>query len=190
MGWSIFHSLNGPVAKRRRAGQSIVNLFASVADYGWNGAVTSARELLAGITIPQRLLLVSAFAYGGVFAAVLAYGKPGLGVGQAFYIPIILAAAATSAPLGALAGAGALVLYEVGINDRAGLAWADFGHASSITRLATYVAAGVLTGFLARRGRLMLAQSLHALNDLVDIATAAIDRLPHDAGAGQDTPPE
>lgn len=152
--------------------------------------MTSARQLLVGITIPQRLLLVSAFAYGGVFAAVLAYGKPGLGIGQAFYIPIILAAAATSAPLGALAGAGALVLYEIGINDRAGLAWADFGHASSVTRLGTYVAAGVLTGFLARRGRLMLAESLHALDDLVEIASAAIDRIPHNEGTNQDVPPE
>ena len=147
--------------------------------------VTSARQLLASITIPQRLLLVSALAYGGIFAAVLAYGHPGLGIGQAFYIPIILAAAATSARLGALAGAGALFLYELGIHERAGLGWADFGHASSLTRLGTYVAAGVLTGFLARRGRLMLAKSLYALDDLIDVASMAINRLP-DAEPGRE----
>ena len=167
-------------------------LFASASDYEWNAAVahTSARQLVASITIPQRLLLVSAFAYGGVFAAVLAYGRPGLGIGQAFYVPIILAAAATSAPLGALAGAGALFLYELGIHERVGLTWVDFGHPSAVTRLATYVAAGALTGFLARRGRLMLAQSLFVLEDLIDIASAGIDRLSDDAGPGQDASPE
>jgi hypothetical protein len=152
--------------------------------------VTSARQLVASITIPQRLLLVSAFVYGGVFAAVLAYGRPGLGIGQAFYVPIILAAAATSAPFGALAGAGALFLYELGIHERAGLAWVDFGHPSAVTRLATYVAAGALTGFLARRGRLMLAQSLFVLEDLIDIASTGIDRLSDDPGPVQDARPE
>lgn len=167
-----------------------MNLFASAADYDWNAVVISARRLLATITIPQRLLLVSAGAYGCVFAAVLAYGRPGLGIGQAFYVPIILAAAATSAPLGALAGAGALFLYELGIHDHAGLGWADFGHPSSLTRLATYVAAGALTGFLARRGRLMLAQSLYVLEDLLGIATARIDRLSEYAGLERDASPE
>ena len=146
--------------------------------------------MLASITIPQRLLLVSALAYGGVFAAVLAYGRPGLGIGQAFYVPIILAAAATSAPWGVLAGTGALFLYELGIHDRTGLAWADFGHPSSVTRLTTYIAAGALTGFLARRGRLMLAQSLYVLDDLLDIASAGIDRLSDDARPNQEAPPE
>lgn len=142
--------------------------------------MAAAHRLLAEITIPQRLLVASAVSYGGVFAAVLAYGRPGLGVGQAFYVPIILAAAATSAPVGALAGAGALFLYEWGIHDRVGLALADFGHVSSMTRLATYVAAGALTGFLARRGRLMLAQSFHVLEDLLEIAAAGVERLGDD----------
>ena len=131
-----------------------------------------ARQLLAGITIPQRLLIVSAFAYGGVFAAVLAYGRPGLGIGQGFFLAVILAAAATSAPLGALAGAGALFLYELGIHNGTGLTWDDFAHPSALTRLVTYVAAGAVTGFLARRGRLMLAQSLHVLEELVELASA------------------
>lgn len=129
----------------------------------------SARRLLTTSTIPDRLLLVSAFAYGGVFSGLLAYGHPGLGIGQAFYVPVILAAAATSAPLGALAGFGALFLYELGIHDRTGLALSDFTHGPALTRLASYIAAGALTGFLARRGRLMLAQSLHVLEELVEL---------------------
>jgi hypothetical protein len=167
-----------------------VNLFVFAADYGWNAAVPSVSEWLASITIPQRLLLLSALAYGGVFAAVLAYGRPGLGIGQGFYVAIILAAAATSAPLGALAGAGALFLYELGIHNRAGLSLSDFGQASTMTRLATYVAAGVLTGFLARRGRLMLAQSLFVLEDLVELAHGRIEEISSDAGPGRNAPPE
>ena len=141
----------------------------------------STRRLLARTTIPDRLLLVSAFAYGGVFAGLLAYGRPGLGIGQAFYVPVILAAAATSAPLGALAGAGALFLYELGIHDRTGLAWSDFTHGPALMRLASYIAAGALTGYLARRGRLMLSQSLHVLDELVELAYGRIESTPPDA---------
>jgi hypothetical protein len=135
----------------------------------------SARRLLASTTIPDRLLLLSALAYGCVFAAVVAYARPGLGIGQAFYVPVILAAAATSAPLGALAGAGALFLYELGINEGSGLAWSDFAHGSALTRLACYIGAGALTGFLARRGRLMLSQSLRVLEELVELGYGRIE---------------
>lgn len=129
---------------------------------------------LRDISIPQRLLLGSALAYGGVFALLLEYGRPGLGLGQGFYVPVILAAAATSAPAGALAGAGALFLYELGIRG-GGLAWGDFTDADALTRLASFVAAGLVVGFLARRGRRMLAESLFVLEDLVEIAQARLE---------------
>jgi hypothetical protein len=147
------------------------------------------RQLITGITIPERLLLASAFVYGGVFAALLVYGRPGLGIGQGFYLAVILAGAATSAPLGALAGTGALILYELAIHDQAGLAWADFTHPSALTRLATYVAAGALTGYLARRGRLMLAQSLHVLEELVELAYGQIERQSTKTGDAPESSP-
>jgi hypothetical protein len=137
--------------------------------------MTHARQLLGGITIPQRLLLASAFVYGAVFAGLLAYGRPGAGIGGGFYVAVILAGAATSPMPGALAGALALFLYELAINDRAGLTRGDFDHPSSLTRLAAFVAAGALTGFLARRGRLMLAQSLYVLEELMELAHARIE---------------
>ena len=143
-----------------------------------------AQRLLAGLTIPQRLLLASAFAYAAVFAGILAFGRPGLGLGQAFFVPIILVAAATSPFMGALAGAGALLLYELAIHDRAGdFAWADFEHASAVSRLVTFVAVGALTGFLARRGRLMLAQSLYVLEDLVELAHGRLEDASLDEAA-------
>ena len=75
--------------------------------------MTHARRLFDGITIPQRLLLASAFVYGAVFAGLLAYGRPGTGIGGGFYVAVILAGAATSPIPGALAGALALFLYEL-----------------------------------------------------------------------------
>ncbi len=136
----------------------------------------SAHRHLASLTIPQRLLLASAFAYAGVFAGILAFGRPGLGLGQAFFVPVILVAAATDPLLGALAGAGALLLYELAVHDREGnFTWLDFTHASAVSRLVTFVAVGALTGFLARRGRRMLAQSLYVLEDLVEIAHGRLE---------------
>lgn len=125
------------------------------------------------ISIPQRLLIASALSYGGVFALLVAYGRPGLGIGEGFFVPVILAAAATSAPEGALAGVGALLLYELAIHD--GLAWADFDSAPALTRFVSYVAAGVVVGFLAERSRRMLAQSLVVLEDLIELAHGRLD---------------
>ena len=140
-----------------------------------------AHRLFSTLTIPQRLLIASAFAYAGVFAGILAFGRPGLGLGQAFFVPVILVAAATSPFLGALGGAGALLLYELAIHDKAGnFTWVDFTQASALSRLATFVAVGALTGFLARRGRLMLAQSLYVLEDLVELAHGRLEEAPLD----------
>lgn len=147
----------------------------------------SARRVLAGLTIPQRLLLASAFTYGGVFAALLAWGRPGLGLGEGFFVAVILAAAATSPSVGALAGLAALVLYELAIHDRSSLVWSDFVHASALTRLVAYVAAGVVTGFLARGLRLMLAQSLRVLEELTDLAYGRIDWASLERRRAQDT---
>jgi hypothetical protein len=126
-----------------------------------------------GISIPQRLLIASALTYGGVFALLLAYGRPGLGIGEGFFVPVILAAAATSAPEGALAGVGALLLYELAVHD--GLAWADFDSAPALTRFVSYVAAGVVVGYLAQRVRRMLAQSLFVLEDLIELAHGRLE---------------
>lgn len=150
----------------------------------WHSRTLVPRQL-ALITIPQRLLLISAVTFVGVFAILAAYGRAGLGIGQGFYLPVVLAAAATSPSVGALAGGCALFLYELGIHDRGGLAWADLGHGSAVVRLACYVAVGVVIGFLARRGRLMLADSLHVLEELVDIAYGNVDARRAEAGTAE-----
>ena len=146
------------------------------------------RQALATVTIPQRLLIASALTYGLVFALLLEYGRPGMGIGQGFCVAVILAAAATSPVVGAAAGAGALFLYELAIHDHGGhpgLDVGDFDHAPALSHLATYVAVGVLTGFLARRVRLMLAQSLYVLEELVDIENARVELAAGEAEAAE-----
>jgi pheromone shutdown protein TraB len=165
----------GIVGAGRNRG-SIVGLLASNPHGTKNGAVALLRHSWREISIPQRLLIASALAYGGVFMLLVAYGRPGLGVGEGFFVPVILAAAATSAAEGALAGVGALLLYELGIH-HGGLAWSDFTHAPALTRLASYVAAGVVVGFLAQRFRRMLAQSLFVLEDLIELAHGRLEEI-------------
>lgn len=131
------------------------------------------------ISIPQRLLIASALAYGGVFALLVAFGRPGLGIGEGFFVPVILAAAATGVTEGALAGVGALVLYELAIHNS--LTWADFDNAPALTRFVSYVAAGVVVGFLAQRVRRMLAQSLYVLEDLIEHAHGRLEEVELDA---------
>jgi len=152
--------------------------------------VSSAQRLLAGITIPQQLLIASALTYGLVFALLLEYGRPGLGLGEGFFVAVILAGAATGPVLGAVAGLGALFLYELAIHSGSGLAGSDFVHAPALTRLVSYVAAGVVTGFLARRFRLMLAQSLTVLEELADLAYGRVDWASVERGRTQDASPD
>jgi hypothetical protein len=168
----------------------IVYLFAIGDDCVSNAGVSSAQRLLDGITIPQQLLIASALTYGLVFALLVEYGRPGLGIGEGFFVAVILAAAATGPSGGALAGLGALFLYELAIHHHSGLALSDFAHAPALTRLVAYVSAGVVTGFLARRLRLMLAQSLFALEELADIAYGRVDWAALDSARAQDASPD
>jgi hypothetical protein len=152
--------------------------------------VPSVREALAGITIPQRLLIASAAVYGLVFVLLVQFGRPGLGIGEGFFVAVILAAAATSPAGGAVAGLGALLLYELAIHHRTGLGLNDFAHAPALTRFVAYVSAGIVTGFLAQRLRRMLAQSLNMLEELSDIAYGRIDWAALDAARAQDASPD
>lgn len=165
-------------------------LFAIAADPVTNAGVAYVRGALAGITIPQRLLIVSALTYGLVFALLVEYGQPGLGIGEGFFVAVILAAAATSPAWGAVAGLGALFLYELAIHHRSGLALSDFGDAPAMSRLGAYVAAGVVTGLLAREMRRMLAQSLSVLEELVDLAYDRVDWTALESGRAQDASPD
>lgn len=125
-----------------------------------------------GISIPQWMLLASLVAYGGTFVLLETIGRPGLGISGGFYLAVILAAAATSTLSGAVAGLGAIILFELAIHHDQ-LALVDFDNAPALTHLVGFMAAGLVTGFLAFRARRMLAQSLYVLEDLIEIAHEA-----------------
>jgi len=132
-----------------------------------------ARNLpfLAGAaSIPQQLVFAAGLAYLGVFALLFFFGRPGLGIGQGFYLPIVLVALATSAVWGIAAGVGALLLYEAGLLIPGHASWSALVAVPTGVRLASYLAAGVAVGYLARQGRGMLASSLHLLDDLLALA--------------------
>lgn len=128
------------------------------------------RTVWRGMSIPQWMLVGSLLAYGATYVLLEAYGRPGMGISGGFYLAVILAAAATSPMAGGLAGLGAVVLFELAIHHSHGLSWADFDNAAALTHLAGFMAAGLVTGFLAFRLRRMLAQSLHVLEDLIELA--------------------
>ena len=130
------------------------------------------------ISVPQRLLLASAALYVTVFALVIAIGRPGLGVGQGFYLAIVLAALATDAPTGAAAGTVALVLYETGELLAGRVSWGFVAGPDITFRLASYVLTGATVGWFATRARRMLAQSLHVLDELFALARREVTNRP------------
>jgi hypothetical protein len=139
--------------------------------------MVAARRALTRLTVPQRLLLLSAVGYAVVFVLLVEYGRPGLGISQGFYVPVILAAAATTSPVvGALSGLLALFLWELAIHHRTGIVWSDFTQGPALMRLVSYVAAGTLTGFLALRSRRMLKESFHVLDEVIELAYTRIEK--------------
>ncbi|HEV7133354.1 MAG TPA: hypothetical protein VGN27_06465 [Gaiellaceae bacterium] len=130
---------------------------------------TSVARLYRRSSLPVRLQVAALAGYAVVFGALLAYGRPGIGIGQGFYVPIVLAASAGGPAAGAAAGVLATFLYEIalfphdGVTPRAGM------------HLLWYVAAGLLVGYFANRGRAMLAEALNALEDLLRLTRRDLD---------------
>ncbi len=122
------------------------------------------------VSLPQRLLLASAVGFVAIFALILVYGRPGLGLGQCFYVPVVLAALATGPWIGGLAGVAAIVLYETGLLLNGTTDWTALHAANTPIRLISYVLAGATVGYFATQGRRMLADSLHVLDDLLDLS--------------------
>ena len=133
-------------------------------------------ESVRRIPFHQRLLLASSLLYGGVFALLLAYGRPGLGLSQGFYLPIILVALATGPLGGASAGLGAVTLLGLAVHAKSGNSWMSIVLSDGMwVRFASYVAAGLLVGFVAAHGRRMLTESLRVLEELLALAGRDLD---------------
>ena len=136
-------------------------------------AMVAPSQLLRVVAFPQQLLLAAALLSSGVFALLLAFGQ-GYGIGQGFYVPLILVGAAAGPVAGAWAGVCAGVLYEYAVHGSS-LGVADFTDTSELARLVAYVAAAVVTGLLARRVARMLVEALEQLDRLIDLSRASLD---------------
>ncbi|MDE3191696.1 MAG: hypothetical protein KGL94_12860, partial [Acidobacteriota bacterium] len=125
-------------------------------------------EMLARMSGPRRLEATALVVYALVFILLFAFGRPGLGISQGFYLAIVLVALAGGPVSGIGAGVLATLLW--------GIAAAHNGSAVTASleplaiRLASYSAAGAAVGYFAHRGRQMLAESLHVLDELLRVA--------------------
>lgn len=125
-------------------------------------------ELLERVSIPRRLEATALLVYAVVFGLLVEYGRPGLGVSQGFYLAIVLVGLAGGPVSGIAAGVLATLLCAI-----ASAANGDFlpGTLEPLAiRLAAFTLAGFAVGYFARRGRQMLAESLHVLDSMLGLA--------------------
>jgi diguanylate cyclase (GGDEF)-like protein len=107
-----------------------------------------------GVDTHMRLVLGFAVAsFVAVYAALVFFEAPGLGLGHFFYIPIALVALVTGPRLGAAAGATGAALYALAIVLNPALPSLDAITVSTPIRLFTFAASGALIGWYARRNR-------------------------------------
>jgi hypothetical protein len=140
---------------------------------------TYRRRILNRAPLPRLLLLVAGANCAVVFVLLVAYGSPGLGLGQGFYLSVVLAALVSGPLGGAAAGAVAVGLYVIALLLGGELGWDGVVSEANGIRLASYVAAGAAVGYVAKRGRSLLTEALGSLETLLalagrDLTTAAL----------------
>lgn len=124
---------------------------------------------LARVSVPRRLELGALLAYGIVFVLLLAFGRPGLGISQGFYLPIVLVALAAGPVSGVGAGVLATLLCGVAASAKGNLS-GDAMLDPLVVRLVSFTAAGLAVGYGSARGRKMLAEALEMLDELMRLA--------------------
>jgi diguanylate cyclase (GGDEF)-like protein len=107
-----------------------------------------------GVDTHMRLVLGFAVAsFVAVYAALVFFEAPGLGLGHFFYIPIALVALVTGPKFGAIAGAAGAALYAIAIVLNPALPSLDAITVSTPIRLFTFATSGALIGWYAQRNR-------------------------------------
>lgn len=124
---------------------------------------------------PRRLEAGAVVAFALVFAMLVLYGKPGLGLGQLFFVPILLMALAGGRRAGIVAGAIASILYVAALVLRAPWTPETIVSMRSVIHFASYVVAGAIAGTFAGRARGLLGESLHMLDVLLAVARRDIE---------------
>jgi GGDEF domain-containing protein len=117
-------------------------------------------------SLPDRRLFLAAAvsAYVGVFAAVLAFERPGLGISRFFYVAVVLLAMAMGSRVGASGGVLAAILYAIAVLANPRVPDDGLVTVSMAIRVVTYVGVGGLIGFFAAQQR-TLVEHLRLLAD-------------------------
>jgi GGDEF domain-containing protein len=106
---------------------------------------------------PRRLLFAaSAASAAGVFAAMLGFERPGLGLGRFFFVSIALLALGSGPIGGALAGVAATAAYGVVVAVKPELPNELLWNAAMGVRLSTFAGLGALVGYFAQQHRLVV----------------------------------
>jgi diguanylate cyclase (GGDEF)-like protein len=121
--------------------------------------------LVPAATTRRRLLFANAIVcYALVFASVVLFEVPGLGLGHFFYIPVALVALAGGTVAGFCGGGVAAALYALGIVITPRLPSGDALTFAMMIRLLTFTSCGVLVGWFANEHRRHVEQ----LRDLAE----------------------
>lgn len=123
------------------------------------------RECAVAATVHRRLLSgIAIAAYAVVFACIVLFEEPGLGLGHFFYIPVALLALAGGTAAGFAGGAVATGLYVIAIVITPRLPTREVLTLATVIRLVTYSSCGMLVGWFANEHRRHVAQ----LRDLAE----------------------
>ncbi len=101
-------------------------------------------------TSHRRLVIVIAIAlYACVFAALIVFERPGLGLGHFFYLPVALVALSTGPRVGALAGGAAAALYAIAFALNPEVPTTHIVTVGAAVRLVPFAVSGALLGWFA-----------------------------------------
>jgi hypothetical protein len=144
---------------------------------------------LGQVWLPRRLELTAAAGFAVVFTLLFVSG-PGFGLGQLFFLPILLVALAGDRRAGIVAGVVASILYVVALVARAPMPLDSLLSSRVALHLVTYVAAGAIVGTFAGRARSLLGESLNMLDVLLaltrrDVESGALNTAGLDAALAQ-----
>jgi diguanylate cyclase (GGDEF)-like protein len=114
---------------------------------------------MAAAEVHRRILVACALAlYAAIFGAFLVWERPGLGIAHFFYVAIAVLALASGPKMGVLGGILATVLYALGVALNPSIQPTELPTESTLLRLITYTAIGLLIGWYAARNRALLAE--------------------------------
>jgi diguanylate cyclase (GGDEF)-like protein len=136
----------------------------------------------------RHVLVIASMVSGlAIFGAFTFLERPGLGIGHFFYVSIILAALATGPWVGAAAASVATALFATGVVVNPAIPPSEVLTASTGIRFVTYLTVGVVTGYFAKRNRLLMGelQLLAERDELTGLPnTRAFERAIGDRLAG------